>query len=159
MLQALKPRAANPRGVTIAELFTARPETVREWPTGAHQPWAGAKSSARLTGCLSSPNPFFPALARRRAIDAAAAFVTERLNGDDGLGAIYPAMANAVLMFDALGYSPDHPASRRGAQSIERLLVDRDDEAYCQPCFSPVWDTALAAHALSRARRRGSARR
>ena len=24
----------------------------------------------------------------------------------------------------------------------------REDEAYCQPCVSPVWDTALAAHAL-----------
>ena len=23
-----------------------------------------------------------------------------------------------------------------------------EDEAYCQPCVSPVWDTALAAHAL-----------
>jgi squalene-hopene/tetraprenyl-beta-curcumene cyclase len=26
-----------------------------------------------------------------------------------------------------------------------------DDEAYCQPCFSPVWDTALIAHALQEA--------
>ena len=24
----------------------------------------------------------------------------------------------------------------------------KDDEAYCQPCVSPVWDTALVAHAL-----------
>ncbi len=24
----------------------------------------------------------------------------------------------------------------------------KDDEAYCQPCLSPVWDTALASHAL-----------
>jgi squalene-hopene/tetraprenyl-beta-curcumene cyclase len=28
------------------------------------------------------------------------------------------------------------------------LLVINRDEAYCQPCMSPVWDTALAAHAL-----------
>src|SRR5580693_9433575 len=33
VLQALKPRPANPRGVTIAELFVAPPETVRKWPT------------------------------------------------------------------------------------------------------------------------------
>ena len=25
------------------------------------------------------------------------------------------------------------------------------DEAYCQPCVSPVWDTALVAHALMEA--------
>jgi squalene-hopene/tetraprenyl-beta-curcumene cyclase len=28
------------------------------------------------------------------------------------------------------------------------LLVTKDSEAYCQPCFSSVWDTALVAHAL-----------
>jgi squalene-hopene/tetraprenyl-beta-curcumene cyclase len=43
--------------------------------------------------------------------------VTERLNGEDGLGAIYPAMANSVMMYDVLGYPEDHrrapsPASR-----------------------------------------------
>ena len=26
-----------------------------------------------------------------------------------------------------------------------------DDEAYCQPCVSPIWDTALAAHAMMEA--------
>ena len=40
---------------------------------------------------------------------------------------------------------PDLVAAR---QSIEGLLVIGKDEAYCQPCLSPVWDTALAAHAL-----------
>ena len=76
------------------------------------------------------------------------AFVTERLNGEDGLGAIYPAMANAVLMFDALGYPADNPDLVVARKSIERLLVVGKDEAYCQPCLSPVWDTALAVHAL-----------
>jgi squalene-hopene/tetraprenyl-beta-curcumene cyclase len=33
-------------------------------------------------------------------------------------------------------------------ESIEGLLVVRDHEAYCQPCLSPIWDTALACHAL-----------
>ena len=51
-------------------------------------------------------------------------------------------------MFDALGYPPDHPHLVAARRSIDRLLVVGDDEAYCQPCLSPVWDTALAAHAL-----------
>ena len=123
VLQALKPRAANPRGVTIAELFTAPPETVRKWPTGAHQAWAGVKFFGAVDWLLKRAEPLFPASLRRRAIDAAAAFVTERLNGEDGLGGIYPAMANAVLMFDALGYPPDHPHLVAARQSIERLLV------------------------------------
>ena len=97
---------------------------------------------------LKRAEPFFPASLRRRAIDAAEAFVTERLNGEEGLGAIYPAMANAVLMYDALGYPPDHPHLVAARRSIEKLLVVGKDEAYCQPCLSPVWDTALTAHAL-----------
>ncbi|HEX9170766.1 MAG TPA: squalene--hopene cyclase, partial [Roseiarcus sp.] len=148
VLQVLKPRAANPRGVTIGELFTAPPESVRKWPTGAHQAWAAVKFFGAIDWLLKRADPLFPAPLRRRAIDAAAAFVTERLNGEDGLGAIYPAMANAVLMFDALGYPPDHPHLVAARQSIERLLFISKDEAYCQPCLSPVWDTALAAHAL-----------
>jgi squalene-hopene/tetraprenyl-beta-curcumene cyclase len=74
--------------------------------------------------------------------------VSERLNGVDGLGAIYPAMANAVMMYDVLGVPPDDPERMQAREAIERLLVDRGDEAYCQPCVSPVWDTALACHAL-----------
>ena len=76
------------------------------------------------------------------------AFVTERLNGEDGLGAIYPAMANTVMMYDALGYPPEHPDRAIARPSIDKLLVISEDEAYCQPCVSPVWDTALAGHAL-----------
>jgi squalene-hopene/tetraprenyl-beta-curcumene cyclase len=148
VLQALKPRPANPRGVTIGELFVAAPETVREWPKGAHQHWAAVKFFGGIDRLLKRAEPFFPASLRRRAIAAAEAFATERLNGEDGLGAIYPAMANAVLMYDALGYPPDHPHLVAARRSIEKLLVVSKYEAYCQPCLSPVWDTALVAHAL-----------
>jgi squalene-hopene/tetraprenyl-beta-curcumene cyclase len=55
--------------------------------------------------------PLFPRRLRERAIAKAVAFVTERLNGDNGLGAIFPAMANAVMMFDTLGYARSHPIS------------------------------------------------
>jgi len=148
VLQALKPKPVNARGVAIPELFVAPPETVRKWPKGAHQAWAGVKVFGAIDWLLKRAEPFFPASVRRRAIGAAEAFVTERLNGEDGLGAIYPAMANSVLMYDALGYPPDHPHLVTARRSIERLLVVGKDEAYCQPCLSPVWDTALAAHAL-----------
>jgi squalene-hopene/tetraprenyl-beta-curcumene cyclase len=71
-----------------------------------------------------------------------------RLNGEDGLGAIYPAIANSVMMLDLLGYAEDHPARKIARKAVEKLLVVRDGEAYCQPCVSPVWDSALAAHAM-----------
>ena len=74
---------------------------------------------------------------------------TERLNGENGLGAIFPAMANSVMMFDVLGYPEDHPlrAIARASRSTSSWW-SRSDEAYCQPCVSPVWDTALTCHAL-----------
>ncbi len=151
VLQALKPKPVNPRGARVQELFVAPPETVRHWPTGAHQAWLGVKLFGGLDWILKRAEPAFPKGLRQRAIAKAAAFVTDRLNGEDGLGAIYPAMANAVLMYDAIGLPADHPHVVTARRAIEKLLVVRADEAYCQPCLSPVWDTALAAHTLMEA--------
>jgi squalene-hopene/tetraprenyl-beta-curcumene cyclase len=149
VLQVLKPRAKNPRGVRVDELFTIPPLQVRDWPKGAaHQSWGWAKFFGAVDKLLKRSEPIFPSRTRRQAIDAAITFVVDRLNGADGLGAIFPAMVNSVLMFDAIGYAPDHPHLAAARESIERLLVVKKDEAYCQPCVSPVWDTALAAHAL-----------
>jgi squalene-hopene/tetraprenyl-beta-curcumene cyclase len=52
------------------------------------------------------------------------------------------------MMYDVLGYAEDHPDRAIARKSVEKLLVIKDGEAYCQPCVSPVWDTALAAHAM-----------
>jgi squalene-hopene/tetraprenyl-beta-curcumene cyclase len=76
------------------------------------------------------------------------AFIEERLNGEDGLGGIYPPMANAVMMYEALGFPEDHPPRAITRRGIDKLLIIKDEEAYCQPCVSPVWDTALATHAM-----------
>jgi squalene-hopene/tetraprenyl-beta-curcumene cyclase len=92
--------------------------------------------------------PLFPKKLRARAIDAAVAFVEERLNGEDGVGAIFPPMANAVMMYEALGKGADYPPRATQRRGLARLLVIGEDEAYCQPCVSPVWDTALACHAM-----------
>ncbi|MEE8333993.1 MAG: squalene--hopene cyclase, partial [Alphaproteobacteria bacterium] len=67
------------------------------------------------------------------------------------LGGIFPAMANTLMAFDALGYGRDHPDYVTARKAVDKLLVDGADTAYVQPCLSPVWDTALAAHALMEA--------
>ena len=147
VLMARRPRARNPQRVTIRELFAEDPEGVRDWITGpTRSPLA--LGFGLLDRLLRAVEPFFPARSRQRAIDKAVAFVTERLNGEDGLGGIFPAMANSLMMFDCLGYSPDHPAYRTAASAIGKLLVPDPERSYCQPCLSPVWDTALACHAL-----------
>ena len=79
------------------------------------------------------------------------AFIKERLNGEDGHGGIFPAMANTVMAFDALGYPRDDANFVTARKAIDKLLVLHDDWGYCQPCLSPVWDTGLAAHAMMEA--------
>jgi squalene-hopene/tetraprenyl-beta-curcumene cyclase len=148
VLNALKPRARNPKGVHVKELFVTPPDEVTVWPRGPHQKWPWAQLFAGIDRLLRIAEPFFPTVTRKRAIRHAVQFVTQRLNGEDGLGAIFPAIANSVLMFDALGYPAEHPDRHTARAALDKLLVIKQDEAYCQPCLSPVWDTALAAHTL-----------
>ena len=148
VLQALKPLARNPRRVRIDELFLSEPRGVGRPSRAPHQSQVWFGLFAAIDTMLRIAEPALPRVIRRRAIDRAVAFVHERLNGDSGLGAIFPAMANTVMMFDALGYARDHPDFVTARKAIDRLLVLDGDEAYCQPCVSPVWDTALVCHAL-----------
>jgi len=148
VLQALKPRARNPRNVRIDELFPERPPRARRWARAPHQSRTRFAVFAAIDAALQLVEPLIPRDVRRRAIDKAVAFVTERLNGEDGLGAIFPAMANTVMMFDALGYERGHPHLVIARKAIDRLLVAKGEEAYCQPCVSPVWDTVLVCQSL-----------
>ena len=146
VLGVMKPVAKNPRGIKVDELYTVKAAPLKSNVAGAKRHWQlffGA-----IDRVLKTVEPVWPKGSRERAIKACVDFVVERLNGEDGLGAIYPAMANSVMMFDCLGYAEDHPHRAIARSSVEKLLVIKDDEAYCQPCVSPVWDTALAAHAM-----------
>jgi squalene-hopene/tetraprenyl-beta-curcumene cyclase len=148
VLNARRPVAKNPRGVHIDELFRGKPSKTGLLPRAPHQSRGWFSLFRAVDTVLRAVDGVFSKARRARAIDAAVAFVDERLNGEDGLGAIFPAMANAVMMYDTLGYPPDHPKRAIARASLDKLLVVDDEEAYCQPCLSPVWDTSLAAHAL-----------
>jgi squalene-hopene/tetraprenyl-beta-curcumene cyclase len=148
ILQALKPSARNPDGIGIDELFTSPPHTIRARSKAPHQTWRWFIFFSAIDALLRLAEPLMPQSLRRSAIDSAVAFIKERLNGLNGLGAIFPAMVNSVMAFDALGYPEDHPDRVMARAAIDRLLIVKDAEAYCQPCVSPVWDTALACHAL-----------
>ena len=91
---------------------------------------------------------FSPRPLRKRAIEAARAWLEERTAVPGGLGGIYPAMANSILALRLVGLPEDHPLILGQLKEIEALAVERDDELYYQPCRSPVWDTSLAANAL-----------
>jgi len=148
VLLAYKPRARNPKGVRIDELFLEPPEKARLTPRAPQQNRWWFAFFRGVDTLLRVIEPAIPTRIRKRAVDRAVAFAVEHLNGEDGIGAIFPAMVNNVLMFDTLGYPKDHPHAAIARLAVEKLLVVTDKEAYCQPCYSPVWDTGLTCHAL-----------
>ena len=148
VLMAKRPRAKNPLDRHISELFTTPPEKVRDWPKGEHQTFPWTAIFGFTDNLLRVVEPYFPKASRALSIKRAEAWTTERLNGVDGLGAIFPAMVNSLLMYDVLGAPASDPRVVTARESIERLLVVHEHEAYCQPCVSPVWDTSLMCHAL-----------
>lgn len=150
VLAVLRPVAKNPRGIGIAELFVRPANDETDYmvnPTGTFigSVFLGLDRLARLV------EPIFPHSLERKAIKRAMDFIGPRLNGEDGLGAIFPAMANTVMAFDALGYPRDHPDYVIARKSIDKLLAFDGEEGYCQPCLSPIWDTALGGHAMMEA--------
>jgi squalene-hopene/tetraprenyl-beta-curcumene cyclase len=148
VLAALKPRAKNLTAVGIDELFLQDPRSIGMTAKAPHQSWAWFTLFRSLDAVLRVIEPLFPKSLHQRAIDSAVAFIEERLNGEDGMGAIYPPMANIVMMYEALGKPADYPPRAVTRKGIDNLLVIGEIEAYCQPCVSPVWDTTLSCHAL-----------
>jgi squalene-hopene/tetraprenyl-beta-curcumene cyclase len=148
ILAILKPLARNARGVGIDELFLQDPKSIGTAAKAPHQSWAWFTLFSALDRVLRTIEPFFPKKLRARAIESALAFIEERANGEDGMGAIYPPMANIVMVYDALGKPRDYPPRALTRRGIDKLLVIGETEAYCQPCVSPVWDTTLTCHAM-----------
>jgi squalene-hopene/tetraprenyl-beta-curcumene cyclase len=143
-----KPRAKNPRNVDIGELFTTPPDQERHY--------------FRRNGLLTKAfllfdhlgrmiDPLVPARMRELATRRAEQWILERLNGENGLGAIFPAMVNAVESLVILGYSQDDLRLVTAKRALKKLLVVGPSSAYCQPCVSPVWDSALACLAMQEA--------
>ena len=85
---------------------------------------------------------------RTRAIRRAEQWILARTRHSDGLGAIYPSMMYVVMALDLLGYPPDHPDVQEATRQFMNLMIDDHRGFFFQPCYSPVWDTAIAVHVL-----------
>jgi squalene-hopene/tetraprenyl-beta-curcumene cyclase len=152
VLCTLKPRAKNPLKIDIRELFTTPPEEERDYFRDAvKQGGVLARAFLAIDRLARLIDPLIPRRTRERAIKKAEEWILERLNGEDGLGAIFPAMVNALEVMTLLGYPNDDPRRATAKRALEKLLVISPSSAYCQPCVSPVWDTGLAALALQEA--------
>jgi squalene-hopene/tetraprenyl-beta-curcumene cyclase len=88
---------------------------------------------------------------RSIALKKAEQWMLARFEMSDGLGAIYPAMLNAIIALRCQGYSLDDPQMIRALDEFEKLGIEEEDTFRMQPCKSPVWDTAYALFALGEA--------
>jgi squalene-hopene/tetraprenyl-beta-curcumene cyclase len=140
-----KPGAKNPRRIDIRELFTVPPEQERDY---FRRPGLMTQVFLMFDRMGRMIDPLIPKAMRERATRKAEQWFLERLNGEDGLGAIFPAMVNAVEAMVILGYAPDDPRLVTAKRALRNLLVVGPTSAYCQPCVSPIWDTALASLAM-----------
>lgn len=146
ILCSYKVKARNPRKIGIRELFTVDPEKEKGYFSHVKTPLGKSILALERIGRLMEP--LIPKALRRKATEKARDWFMARLNGVDGLGAIFPAMVNAYEAMDYLGFPPENEHRRIAKEAIERLLVVGENSAYCQPCVSPIWDTGLSSLAL-----------
>ncbi|MDP3008033.1 MAG: squalene--hopene cyclase [Methylococcales bacterium] len=145
ILCTLKATALNPNKVSILELFVTHPDEEKHYfpeRTVLNKIFLGLDKLGHAT------RPLIPKKMHELAITRAKDWIIERLNGEDGLGGISPAMMAAYKALLLLGMPKDDPQMITARKAIDKLLVINEHDAYCQPCLSPVWDTGLAALAL-----------
>ena len=154
ILCTLKATAINPNKVSILELFVTHPDEEKHYfpeRTLLNKIFLGLDKLGNAT------RPLIPKKMHELAIQRAKDWIIERMNGEDGLGGIFPAMVAAYQSLLLLGMDKNDPLVVTAKKAIDKLLVVNEHDAYCQPCLSPVWDTGLAALALQEVDKAGNA--
>ncbi len=146
ILHASNPRRPVPAGFNLNELFLPGAPML---PQCDFKLFSWRNCFLRLDRFLKQWERFGPRFVRQYAIKKCADWMIEHFDRCDGLGAIYPSMQYAVMALDVLGYRPDHPLRKEAERQFNNLMVDDERGFFMQPCFSPVWDTAIAAFALA----------
>ncbi len=103
-----------------------------------------------MDAILKRSHRFYSPFTRREALRRAESWMLERMGRGGGLAAIYPAMLNSIIALDCLGYEHDHPTFQNALDEFMKLMVEEENTLRFQPCFSPVWDTAMVTAALER---------
>ncbi len=145
VLYSFRATAKNPGKIDIRELFEIPPEKERNYFPKRSLLNKIILIAERIGFNLQG---LIPGFIHKKALEKAKNWMLPRLNGESGLGAIFPAMINAYEALLLLGYEKDDEVVIMARKSIDLLIIEKDDEAYCQPCMSPIWDTLLVARAL-----------
>ena len=149
IISAYRPSCPVPERAGISELATPagvptpsrRPRSLRE------RGWASFFDGIDRALHLIERRGWTPL--RNRALARAEAWILERLERSDGLGAIFPPIINTILALRCRGYAADHPLVAGQVEELLALEIEEEETLRLQPCFSPVWDTALAIATLA----------
>src|SRR5437660_2567792 len=140
-----KPVCRIPKEQGIDELYCTARELVdfrREPPFRKDRRWFTWRNFfITLDGVLRFYEPVVPQGLRKKALARAAQWMIERMEGDGGLAALYPAAAKSVVALRCLGYAVDHLLVRKALREIEALEAHEGGAMQLQPCFSRIWVT------------------
>ena len=157
LLWAFKPAVQVPTEQNIRELFVKTPEelSMSMGPSSSLDSmsrrtridWARLfrvlDRAFKLVERCGGMRPF-----RKRAIRRAEAWMLERFEDSDGLGAIFPPIIWSAVALRCLGYAEDTPEVQSALKELDKLVISEGDADRLQPCKSPVWDTAISLLAL-----------
>jgi squalene-hopene/tetraprenyl-beta-curcumene cyclase len=147
IVNAHRPVTPLPPEQQIGELFLKPPQ---QWSLTARPVqgfWAGF--FLRVDRWLKRLERWRLTPLRHWAIRQALAWIRERCRDSDGLGAIFPPMVYHALVLHCLGVAADDPEMEWVLHQLDELTLAEGETLRVQPCLSPVWDTALAIHALA----------
>jgi len=140
-----KPTRALPKDKGIQELYLDPGKVPRQKASGLKQFFI------LIDRCLKFIEGRGILPLRKKALAVAEEWMIERIgDGCSGLAAIFPAMLNSMIALRCLGYQPNHSIYRKAEADFRELFVDDDQGFRIQPCFSPIWDTAITLVALAR---------
>ena len=132
----------------LTELHTNPDDPYPSRPFAAPYTWEGVFDRLDRVLHLYHRMPVKPL--RRNALQQAARWIIDRQEADGCWGGIQPPAVYSLIALHLLGYELDHPVMKAGLAALDNFTVHTDEGyRWIEACQSPVWDTCLAAIALS----------
>ncbi len=132
-----KPLANNPNVINIKELFTKK----KIFKKKIFDQNFFSVLFLFLEKLSRKVFPLLPKKLKENSKKEIISWLLPRLNNEDGLGGIFPAMVNALIAFRTIDKTKFKKEILTIRKSIDKLIIEKKDYAYCQPCVSPVWDS------------------
>jgi squalene-hopene/tetraprenyl-beta-curcumene cyclase len=149
IFSAYKPLRQLPAELGIAELFV-QPQHTPLLPHPPSKRWfTAANFFLAVDRCVKWLEKWGPQAVRRAAVHKASAWMRQHFADSDGVGAIFPPIIYTIISLHCLGYRDDSPEMIYALKQLDDLMIEEKDTLRVQPCFSPVWDTALALGAVA----------